>query len=314
MSIQFYISDQFSIYYLPFLLYRESITNILENKYKKKVNYIYNFDDLKNDNNIVILSYIYSLDETKIDYLKNFNQKIFLINTEYYKNLNMINIIKKINNENLKFYILEYNILNINHYKENYKNIKWVFIPLCYNIYLEHYYNLQISNKISYKNKDIDIFFYGSINDRRKKIIDILKKKYNVITVSGLSGLLENKQICNLIERSKIVLNISYHDSNVIFDYYRNSLLLANKVLLVSESIIHKNYEIEKELIELEENMITTSYDNITNIIDKYINVKEDEYNDIINKQYESFKKYDMTNKIIDLFNKILNISKDINH
>jgi hypothetical protein len=166
-------------------------------------------------------------------------------------------------------------------------------------MYLENYYNLQITNKINFCNKDIDILFYGTINDRRKKILDILNNKYRVVHFKDFS---KNNQLCNYIERSKIVLNIFYYEHNKIFDYYRNSFLIANKILLISEKAHSNDYEIEIELLNLEENIILASYENIINTVDTYMNISEDEYYIRVNKQYESFKNYNMTDKVINFF------------
>jgi hypothetical protein len=300
MNIKFYISDEFSKNYLPFLLYRESIRYIIKEIYNKDIIYIYNINNIINRNDEIILLNIYSINIFHIDLFKKYESKIILINTEYYTHLGIVDIINKINAENISnIYILDYNILNINYYKKNCCNIKWYFIPLCYNMYLENYYNLQITNKINFCNKDIDILFYGTINDRRKKILDILNNKYRVV---HLGDCLNNNLICNYIERSKIVLNIFYYEHNKIFDYYRNSFLIANKILLISEKAHSNDYEIEIELLNLEENIILASYENIINTVDTYMNISEDEYYIRVNKQYESFKNYNMTDKVINFF------------
>jgi hypothetical protein len=254
---------------------------------------IYDLTSIENNFNNIFISNIYSIDINILNTIKNIENKIILINTEYYNNCNVINILNEINNYNLNIYIFEYNILNIEYYKKNLLNLKYYFIPLVYNCFLENYYNLNIT-KIDYINKDIDILFIGSINDRRNNILNNLKIKYNVHIINGYSGFEENKNICKFIERSKIVLNILYYNNNIIFDYYRNSFLLSNKVLLISEKYISYNYEIEEELKDLNNILIMTEYDNLINIIDKYINITEDEYLNIVNNQYYNFKKYNM--------------------
>jgi hypothetical protein len=305
MRLQYFISDNFCSYYLPFLLYRESINKIIKTNYNIELEYVYNFNNLVNSDQTIILLNIYSLNLHLIEILKNYNSKIIIINTEYINNFNINNMICKIHNECKNINILEYNVLNISIYKQKFNNIKWYFIPLCYNIYLEEYYNSQITNKINYNNKDIDIIFYGSLNNRRNLILENLKNKYNIVIVPSDNSKNTNKELCCLIERSKIVLNIIYYADNNIFDYYRNSFLLANKILLISESPANKNYEIENKLEDLEKNIISADYDNLVNTVQKYINISEEEYNNLVNKQYESFKKYKMENKVTDFFNKI---------
>lgn len=305
MIIQFYISDEFSKFYLPFLLYRESFLRIIKNYFNNiTIEYINNFNSLSNDKNNIIIANIYSINEKLLHVLDSYKSQIILINTEHYYNLNVDKVIDFINNKS-NFYILEYNILNINYYNNTQKNINYVFIPLCYNRYIEDYYYKQVIKK-DFKSKDIDIFFFGSINERRSNILNHLKTKFNIIIYSGKSNECYNKEICNLIERSKIVLNILYYENDKIFDYYRNSLVLITKTLLIYEKSVSKNYEIEDGLLNLENNTIHVDYKDIINTVDKYMNIREDEYYNMVDKQYDAFKKYEMKNKVIDFFRKFL--------
>jgi len=75
-----------------------------------------------------------------------------------------------------------------------------------------------------------DVIFYGSVNERRKKIIDDLRATgLNVVTLTGY-GAYRDKYI----SRAKIVLNMHYYDSS-IFEIFRVSHLLANAKCVVSE-------------------------------------------------------------------------------
>jgi hypothetical protein len=87
-------------------------------------------------------------------------------------------------------------------------------------------------------NEDIDVLFYGSINQRRKYIIDaLIAAGLNVQVVFGAYG----KKRDALIARSKVVLNIHYYESK-IFESVRVSYLLANRRAVVSE------YDAETEI------------------------------------------------------------------
>ena len=62
------------------------------------------------------------------------------------------------------------------------------------------------------KQKNIDVLMYGSMNERRKKIVDGLKeKKLNVKVLFGIYG----AQRDEYISRSKIVLNIHFYNSQL---------------------------------------------------------------------------------------------------
>lgn len=79
--------------------------------------------------------------------------------------------------------------------------------------------------------QDIDVLFYGSLNDRRRAVIDALRLRgVRVEAVFGVYGAARDA----LIARAKIVLNMRLYDSD-IFEIVRVSYLLANRKLVVSE-------------------------------------------------------------------------------
>lgn len=79
--------------------------------------------------------------------------------------------------------------------------------------------------------KDIDILFYGSMNDRRLRVLDELKtRNVRVEQVFGVYG----KERDHLIARSKIILNLHFYESK-IFEVARVSYLLGNGACVVSE-------------------------------------------------------------------------------
>jgi hypothetical protein len=79
--------------------------------------------------------------------------------------------------------------------------------------------------------KEIDVLFYGSVNDRRKAIIDGLEAKgLKVKVLFGVYG----KDRDEWIERSKVVLNHHYYESQ-IFEIVRVFYLLTNAVAVVGE-------------------------------------------------------------------------------
>jgi len=87
--------------------------------------------------------------------------------------------------------------------------------------------------------KDIDVLFYGSPHDRRKKVMqDLSKHNIKVVYVESLFG--EDRN--NLIRRAKIILNIhAWHGLNVL-ETVRLSFLLANKCFIISENSDHNPY------------------------------------------------------------------------
>ena len=80
-------------------------------------------------------------------------------------------------------------------------------------------------------NQEIDLLFYGSINDRRRKIIDELSKSgVKIKAVFGIYG----KNRDELISKSKIVLNLHHYKSE-IFEIVRVFYLLTNSKTVVGE-------------------------------------------------------------------------------
>lgn len=79
--------------------------------------------------------------------------------------------------------------------------------------------------------KDIDVLFYGSLNERRLRILETLAGLG--LRVEPLFGVYGAERDA-LIARSRIVLNIHYYPAK-IFEIVRISYLLANGVCVVSE-------------------------------------------------------------------------------
>ena len=81
------------------------------------------------------------------------------------------------------------------------------------------------------QHQDIDVLFYGSLNQRRNRVMAALKEAgVKVHTVFGIYG----KERDALIARSRIVLNTHFYDSK-LFEIVRVSYLLANSKAVVTE-------------------------------------------------------------------------------
>lgn len=81
------------------------------------------------------------------------------------------------------------------------------------------------------KKKDIDVLFYGSENKRRSDVLKkLVAKGLNVKTLFGVYG----RERDEWVERSKIVLNLHYYESQ-IFEIVRVFYLLTNSIAVVGE-------------------------------------------------------------------------------
>jgi len=89
----------------------------------------------------------------------------------------------------------------------------------------------ELSRIPSSQKQDIEVLFYGSLNERRARIVKTLKDAgVKVHATFGVYG----KERDELIARSKIVLNIHFYDAK-IFEIARVSYLLANSKAVVTE-------------------------------------------------------------------------------
>jgi hypothetical protein len=88
-----------------------------------------------------------------------------------------------------------------------------------------------VLNHIPDATENIDVLFYGSVNERRKVIFEELRaRSVDVVVAEGVYG----TELDDLISRAKIVLNVHYYEAKV-FEIVRVSYLLANKKCIVSE-------------------------------------------------------------------------------
>ena len=73
-----------------------------------------------------------------------------------------------------------------------------------------------------------DIFFYGTYNDRRAAILNVLKSKYNIKIGFGV---VEDERD-NYIKSSKIIINLHYYDNAAIETARFNEVLKFGKLII----------------------------------------------------------------------------------
>jgi hypothetical protein len=126
----------------------------------------------------------------------------------------------------------DYSKANITAITSKYPDMQVKHLPFAYSPTLDYTYVQQDQFKV--KPKDIDVLFFGSINDRRTKVLNKLKDlNLNVIAAFGVYG----ADLSSLIHRAKIVLNMHYYESSV-FEAVRVLPLLASRVAVVSEKSV----------------------------------------------------------------------------
>ncbi len=103
--------------------------------------------------------------------------------------------------------------------------------------------------------QDIDVLFYGSINERRSNAISALQARgLNAQAVFGVYGAARDA----LIARAKVVLNLHYYETS-IFELVRVSYLLANHKAVVAEC--HAETEIDPDI---EDAVRLATYEELT--------------------------------------------------
>jgi len=108
----------------------------------------------------------------------------------------------------------------------------------------------------------------------------------------------------NIIEKSKIIVNIYSKEMNKPFDHYRLALLYSNKIFVVTEDFYTEDSILfDKTLKDI---VIKTDYNNISNCVTEYLSKSEEELELIREKIYKIYKKHDMSENIIHFFTSLL--------
>jgi hypothetical protein len=97
---------------------------------------------------------------------------------------------------------------------------------------------LKTIKRLGPEQQDIDVLFYGAVNDRRRTILDELSKHCKVQVLFRVYGAERDAWIA----RSKIILNMHYYPTNIM-EQVRISYLLNNGCCVVSEDSPQNPFE-----------------------------------------------------------------------
>ncbi len=126
-------------------------------------------------------------------------------------------------------------------------------------------YQPELRNLVNNNDYEIDVLFYGCINERRKYILEELHNKgLKVKTLFGVYG----KQRDQWIRHSKLVLNLHFYDTQ-IFEIVRVFYLQTNSVAVVGE--VNNTTIIEQRF---KDGVFAASYDKL---VDSVISLVGDE-------------------------------------
>ena len=258
------------------------------------------FDLINRDNNSFILlvafqSFYNSPIKNKL--LKMRKKKYILYqleqinnNTKYKNNIND----ELENFMNNALYVLEYNMSNYIALNNRINKI-FVGVPI-------------IESNIIIEKKDIDILFYGNINNYRKNILDNLLNEYNIKILEKSFG----NELKEYIMRSKIILNIHYYKDALL------ELCRIHEAIPYNCKIICEITSDDLNLCEKYKEFCTfvdfNNINEVVNIIDRELeNYENINFDSIIKKNFplynENFEKFTKKIKNYNLFSKdLLNI------
>lgn len=118
-------------------------------------------------------------------------------------------------------FTIDYSFANLQFYPHSVKNkIRYFDIFK----FIDYSYKNYITTILT-KNKDIDVLFIGTINTRRRNIIDNLNIRLNtsIVEVANIFG----DELVELLQRTQIVINLHYYH-NCIFEVFRIFDILQN--------------------------------------------------------------------------------------
>ncbi len=140
--------------------------------------------------------------------------------------------------------------------------------------------------KIQHREKDVDILFYGSMNERRRNILlGFRDRRVNVQALFSVYGSARDE----MIARSKIVLNLHQFETSQL-EEPRISYLLNNRCFVLSETADHNPYG---------DGVIFSDYDKLVDCGLSYLEPNmELERNRVANAGYAALKRIPTTERI----------------
>ena len=130
MKFYLYTPNNFDNY-LPLLLYKKSIENIVKNNIQGDIKLINENDQINYDNETIFITFSIHLTKNIFNILSEKKLKCIIINTESIYNFQVNEILNIINNSNnSNFYIFEYNCINIKYIQTNLQNIKYLLFTI----------------------------------------------------------------------------------------------------------------------------------------------------------------------------------------
>ena len=215
---------------------------------------------------------IYQFEQTDSYYYNEQNEKEY----NYIFNDSYLNILKN------AYQVWDYSLQNKSWLEKNLNLNNIIHVPVCF--------SHSLSKKIiQSQQKDIDILFFGSLNPKRKKILEGIQK-YSHLSIIIRNNDCWGEELDVLIGRSKIILNIHYYE-NAILEMHRLSYLLNNKCFVISERVS------DKKMVEIfSPGLIMCPYNKIIENCIDWLNKDSNQRQKISDIGYQILKKYQYQN------------------
>jgi hypothetical protein len=277
------------------IIYNQSkyIYSICEIVYETFKNYINNIEMVNCSDHDMI----YNDDTVYLTFYK-FNDDIVHPKKYIVYNFEQLTTEKKWSEEYINYlrnalYVIDYSLSNV--IWLNSIDINSYFLPF-------ETLDTKIYRSLKSCDKDIDILFIGSLNDRRKKWLNRLIYLNSQLTIKIITNKF-NKDSYDFYTRSKILLNIHYYEQNRISEISRIIHALENSCIVLTESSDDFYYN------QLLNGIVTiTNYDtlndDVINILSDYNNIQKNK-NDLYTNMLE-YKNIDYINSIVGLFKIII--------
>ena len=277
------------------IIYNQSkyIYSICEIVYETFKNYINNIEIVNCSDHDMIYN-----DTTVYLTFYKFNDDIVHPKKYIVYNFEQLTTEKKWSEEYINFlrnalYVIDYSLSNV--IWLNSIDINSYFLPF-------EILDTKIYRSLKSYDKDIDVLFIGSLNDRRKKWLNKLIYLNSQFTIKIITNKFY-KDSYDFFARSKILLNIHYYEQNRISEISRIIHALENSCIVLTENSDDFYYN------QLLNGIVTiTNYDtlidDVINILSDYNNIQKNK-NDLYTNMLE-YKNINYINSIVGLFKIII--------
>lgn len=141
-----------------------------------------------------------------------------------------------------------------------------------YGIECASYFTWNYTQLTTNKERDIDVLFVGTMTQKRYQLINEIQKKYNLIVITNVF----DKDLENILLRTKYVLNISAYEKNALETHRINKALACGCKVISNPSCDELMNEKYKDIITFTEGRTITDY---MKILEKIFRKKEKGHN-----------------------------------